>query len=209
MSYVHLEMILDRSGSMQNIADDTIGGVNRLLADQRQVPGDMTMSLRQFDDVFESVFEMRSIKNAPDLTKDTFVPRGQTALLDAIGRTIKSLDIQLAAMKAQPDHVILAIVTDGLENASREYSRQAIMELITARRAAGWEFVYIGSNEDGLAAARDIAIPAAGIVRNSGSGQSVNSVYASLSGNMNNLRSGASSTMDWAPAQRDEAAKKD
>jgi hypothetical protein len=118
-------VILDRSGSMEAIQSDVIGGFNRFLRDQQHESGECRLTLVQFDDQYDVVYTARSIADAPRLMDHTFQPRGSTALLDAIGRTIDATGARLAALSEsnRPDRVMLVIVTDGLENASTEYTR--------------------------------------------------------------------------------------
>ena len=86
--YTHIAVVLDRSGSMSSVRKDTIGGFNSFLAEQKSAPGEATLTLVQFDNEYQTVFYEEKIANVPDLNDKTFVPRGGTALLDAIGKTI-------------------------------------------------------------------------------------------------------------------------
>ena len=113
---------------MESIAADVIKGFNTFLADQQRQPGDCRLTLVQFDDRYEVLYTGRPLAEAPELTRETFVPRGTTALLDAIGRTIDATGDRLGALAEaeRPDRVLVAIITDGLENASTDYSREQI-----------------------------------------------------------------------------------
>src|SRR5262245_8616502 len=142
-------IILDRSGSMDALRDDAIGGFNTLLEDQKTKAGDSRLLLVQFDDQYEIVFDAVPIAEVPPLTRATFVPRGQTALLDAIGRTIADVEARLGRLSAEerPASVLIAVITDGEENASREYSATVVRDRITACRAElGWEFLFLGTS---------------------------------------------------------------
>ena len=110
--------ILDRSGSMQSMVEPAISGFNRLLREQQQVPGHARFTLVLFDDQYELPFHSVPIEEVVELDTTTFVPRGSTALLDAIGRTIDELGKKLSNTPAadRPDQVIIAILTDGEEN---------------------------------------------------------------------------------------------
>lgn len=140
--------ILDRSGSMEVCRDDTIGGFNAFLREQQAEGGTLTLVL--FDHEYQVVYENKPITECPPLTEQTFVPRGATALLDAIGRAIKECRAQTT-----PTVVIL---TDGYENASRDYTKAHIKDLITERQNKGWTFVYLGANQDAFAEAGSIGI---------------------------------------------------
>ncbi len=154
-----ITVVLDRSGSMEAIKSDTIGSFNSFLAEQRKVTGRTAVTLVQFDDQYESVYEGRPLDDTPDLTDDTFVPRGMTALLDAIGKTIVRTDERFARQDDPAELVIFVILTDGMENASVEYDRKKIFKLIRNReRERNWQFIFLGANQDAIAEAGNIGI---------------------------------------------------
>lgn len=157
-----ITIILDRSGSMSSVATDTIGGFNRFLADQKSAPGEAMLSLNQFDHEYEAVYRAIDIKSAPDLTASTFVPCGNTALLDAIGRGIVETGKRLGdlADDQKPEHVIFVILTDGHENASKEFTRQKIFDSIKHQTEKyNWKFLFLGANQDAIAVGATIGIP--------------------------------------------------
>lgn len=126
--------LLDRSGSMQTIRDDTIGGFNSFVSSQ--VGG--TMSLYLFDHELTTVYENQPIEKVEPLTKETFQPRGSTALLDALGHILKT---------GPSTSCTVVIMTDGEENASHKYTHAHIKDLIDMRRMRdGWDFAYLGAN---------------------------------------------------------------
>jgi Mg-chelatase subunit ChlD len=146
-------VILDRSGSMETIASDVIGGFNQLLSDQQRQPGECRLTVVQFDDRYEVVYANRPMVDAPLLTPQTFEPRGTTALLDAIGRTIEETGKRFTALpeSERPDRVLMVIITDGLENASRRYSRAKIFDMISRQRDVyKWTFLFIAANQDAI-----------------------------------------------------------
>jgi hypothetical protein len=156
-----ITIILDRSGSMESVVDDTIGGFNHFLEDQKSEPGEAVISLVQFDDQYEPVYRARLLADAPPLDRTTFVPRGSTALVDAIGRTIQETGARLAAMleEDRPEKVLVMILTDGYENASRHYSMQKVSEMIAHQRDVyRWEFVFLAANQDAIATAAGYGI---------------------------------------------------
>ena len=158
-----ITIILDRSGSMESVKQDTIGGFNNFLSEQQKVEGEASLSLVQFDDQYEVVYENRDIQAAARLTEATFQPRGSTALFDAVGRTINAVGARLAALPEQerPDSVLFVIMTDGFENASREFTAAKINEMISHQRDVyQWEFMFIGANQDAVLSARAIGIQA-------------------------------------------------
>ena len=167
-TYTDITMVLDRSGSMQSIKDDSIGGFDAFISEQRRLPGRCTVSLVQFDNVYEEVYTGRDLADVPGLT---LVPRGSTAMLDAIGRAVNATGARLAAMPEdrRPGTVIVGIMTDGLENASREFTYPMIKALIEQQEQVyGWTFMYMGANQDAievgasLGVARDRSLTYAG-----------------------------------------------
>ena len=142
--------LLDRSGSMETCWDDTIGGYNAFIREQAPFGGDMTLIF--FDHEYFGAYVRRPMGEVEPLTRETYKPRGSTALLDAIGRTIKEWEDET------PPTVI--ILTDGLENASTKFTKAHIKDLIDAKTKEGWQFVYLGANQDAFAEARSIGIGA-------------------------------------------------
>lgn len=162
-NYTDITVILDRSGSMGTIAQDTIGGYNQFLKSQREEPGSCTWTLHQFDDQYETVVNAVPISQAPALTDKTFVPRGSTALLDAIGRSVASTGDRLAKMPEgeRPSRVICVIITDGEENFSHEFTAPQIQEKIREQETKyNWQFIFIGANQDAITSAARMGIKA-------------------------------------------------
>lgn len=149
---VNLSVVLDRSGSMREIASDMIGGFRAFIEEQREAEGDVRISLVQFDsqDPFEVLVDGEDLSSTR-LDAGKYVPRALTPLLDAVGRMIARIDADIAerSQLGQPeeDQVVL-VITDGLENASKEYTLASIKGLIEARKAAGWTFVFLGADQD-------------------------------------------------------------
>lgn len=140
--------LLDRSGSMGGIEEDTIGGYNSYLNNQKGKNVLITTIL--FDDQYEMLNNREKIENVEKLTNKTYFVRGSTALLDAVGKTIHYLDSK------KPSKVLFVITTDGMENASKEYSKESIKELI--QKHNNWEFMYIGANIDSYSEGTSIGI---------------------------------------------------
>jgi hypothetical protein len=153
--------ILDRSGSMDVIRDDAIGGFNAFLADQQRLPGEATLTLVLFNDGYQVVYQSVPIGKVKPLTKEDFVPGSMTALLDAVGRTIVSVGKRLTALpeEQRPGKVIVGILTDGQENASREYTRDQVFRMIRHQREVyGWEFAFMAAGQDAFEEAQAIGI---------------------------------------------------
>jgi uncharacterized protein YegL len=155
--------ILDRSGSMQNLQKDAIQGFNTFLKEQQAEPGDVNFTLVLFDDEYLLHADRTPIQEVRKLTKKSYVPRGCTALLDAIGRTIDNIGKQLANTPEpeRPAKVIIAIYTDGYENASTDYTAQQISKMIRKQtNTYSWEFLFLAANEDAIATAANYGIAA-------------------------------------------------
>lgn len=150
--------IVDRSGSMGAIAAAAIDGFNRFLDQQKRLPGAARLSLVLFDHEYRLVYDALDIHQVPPLDAATYVPRGMTALRDAVGRTIDTVAARVAAAEP-PAQVIVAILTDGLENASTDYHPTQIIDMIeTQRRDHGWHFVFLAANQEAVATAAAMAI---------------------------------------------------
>ena len=156
----HIEFVLDRSGSMHSIKQDIEGGFDAFIADQRTHPGRCTVSLAQFDNEYETVFTAIDVLEVRPLTLQ---PRGATAMLDAIGRSVIALGERLAALPEaeRPGTVVVAIMTDGMENASSEFTHEAIKKLITGQEQAyNWQFLYMGADQDAIEVGARIGVRA-------------------------------------------------
>ena len=162
--------LLDRSGSMGGMEEDTIGGYNSYLNEQRKKNVKVTTVL--FDDKYEILHQRENIKNVHDLTKKEYFVRGCTALLDAIGKTISLMD------KEETKKTIFIITTDGLENASREYNKEQIKKLIEKHK--NWEFMYIGADIDSYNEGAQLGIKKTNIANYSKSKTGVKKLFASI-----------------------------
>lgn len=186
-----ITIILDRSGSMESVKSDTIGGFNSFLGEQQKVAGEASLSLVQFDDQYEVVYENKEINSADRLTESSFQPRGSTALFDAIGRTVNAVGQRLAATpeEERPDKVLLVIMTDGFENASREFTASKVGEMINHQRNVyKWEFMFIGANQDAVLSAREIGIPAAAALTYAANAEGTEIAYSLMARKVKNYR---------------------
>ena len=156
-----ITLVLDRSSSIASIVDPVIQGVNQFLDEQAKLPGRATITLVQFDDQYEVHWKAIPIAEAAHLDRTTLVPRGGTALLDAIEQSIEDTTARLAAFKpeARPQKVIFVVFTDGYENSSRRFSRPDIARTIRNQREVhGWEFLFLGANQDAILSASELGI---------------------------------------------------
>jgi hypothetical protein len=159
--------IIDRSGSMESIKSDAIGGFNSFISQQKQEPGEAHVTIVLFDDQYDVIASGVRIEKVAPLNDMTFVPRGSTALFDAIGKTLDDVGARLATVpeSERPGAVVVAILTDGQENASRVYSRERIAAMIKHQREVySWDFIFLAANQDAVASARQISIDAADAV---------------------------------------------
>lgn len=158
---MELVFILDKSGSMSGLERDTIGGFNSLLKEQRNGVGQVAVTTILFNDSYHRLHNRLPIDEVAPLTANDYHVGGSTALLDAIGKTIHDLiGVQKShGRKKSAKKVLFVIITDGLENSSREYSYDRVRELISIEQEKyGWEFLFLGANIDAVKVARDVGI---------------------------------------------------
>lgn len=203
--------VLDRSGSMGPMREAAMASFNEFLGMQRAVPGEARFTLVLFDDSYEVPVSGVLIGEVPELTEEKYEPRGSTALLDAMGRTIDELAERIDQMPEgeRPGKVAMAIFTDGMENASRVYGVGRIGDLIREYRDRhGWEFLFLAANQDAIASAGMVSIgrDKGGNVEFSGKG--MGSSMRAVSRKFRAIRLAGTAYMDSA-AVSDEAASLD
>ncbi len=158
-----ITIVLDRSGSMGSVREATISGFNEFVKGQRAAPGEANLTLIQFDteNAYEMVFD-KPILECPNLSLETYRPRGGTPLHDAVGRTITMLGQKLKNMPEsdRPGKVVIVVMTDGLENSSHEYTAPQIAEMIKSQHEVyKWEFLFLGANQDAILTGEQLNIP--------------------------------------------------
>ncbi len=155
-----LVFILDRSGSMSGLEEDTIGGFNGMLQKQKKEDGEANITTILFDDQIEIVHDRFPIDVVKPLTDKDYYVRGCTALLDAVGSTVRKVEnIQKRLPEEyRAEHVIFVITTDGQENASQEYSVNMVKKMIEQNQERGWQFLFLGANIDAVKEATKIGI---------------------------------------------------
>lgn len=159
--FTEIICIVDRSGSMEAMRSEAISGFNNFLDEQKKLPGKCNITYCQFDTVYDVVHDGISIKRMKPLDNSTYQPRGATALLDAVGRTIHTVGVRLANTDedARPDNVVVVILTDGQENSSHEFSNEQIESMIRHQiDEYSWKFVYLGMGLDGFANAQSMGL---------------------------------------------------
>ena len=156
-----LIFILDRSGSMGGLEQDTIGGFNAMLRRQKAQEGEAIITTVLFDNQYEKIHDRVPLERVKELTDQEYFVRGSTALLDAMGRTIHEMALiqRTLPREAKAEKVIFVINTDGMENASREYSRARVKAMVEKEKEKyGWEFLFLGANMDAVAEAESFGI---------------------------------------------------
>ena len=160
MNLTEIVFLIDRSGSMGGLETDTIGGFNAFIDKQKQLEGNTIVTTVLFDDKYEVIWKGITAEKVKLTNKEYFV-RGSTALLDAVGKTILEVGYRLSNMveEARPAKVIFVITTDGMENASKEFTYKKVKELIKHQQEKyHWEFIFLGANIDAAKEADSIGI---------------------------------------------------
>jgi uncharacterized protein YegL len=186
--------VLDRSGSMESMAKEAIGGFNGFLESHRKAPGDAKLTLVLFDHEYIVAHDGRPMKDVPKLDESSYQPRGTTALLDAIGRTINAIGQRLdhTPESNRPSKVLIVILTDGLENASKEFSLKQILEMIKHQREVySWEFIFLGAGQDAIQTAARIGIASANAVQFDETPQGVCAAFSAIAVSSAAYRGGA------------------
>ncbi|WP_294558070.1 vWA domain-containing protein [uncultured Mailhella sp.] len=178
-----LVFILDRSGSMQGLESDTIGGFNAMLEKQRKSGGTVLLSTILFNQESFVLHDRRDIREVPALTEKEYDVSGCTALYDAVGGAIRHIRNIHRYIRPEdvPDHTLFVITTDGLENASTRFTLKDVRRLIEERKEKGWEFLFLGANIDAVEAARDFGLSERNAVDFICDGEGLRTMYESLS----------------------------
>lgn len=202
---VELIIVSDRSGSMFDIAEDAQGGINAMIKDQATQEGSCKVTLVEFDGEYNIVFSGVEAKDAPEYK---LVPRGGTALNDAVGRTMIAVGDRLSNTppEQRPDRVFFMIVTDGHENASSEFKTSKIKEMIEHQRTKySWEFIFLGADESAFEVAESMGVSASSSAVYSK--EVVHNTYAVVSKKLQNCRSSVEVSMDFSDEERDGIVK--
>lgn len=172
---VEIVVVVDRSGSMSTIKQDAIGGFNTFLADQKKVKGAANLTLILFDHEYLVPVEAKPVKEVEPLTDQTYVPRGMTAMNDAIGRALSMLEAKA------PKKAIVCILTDGQENSSKEFTTEQAKAKIKAAEARGWQVTYLSADANAFANGAALGINASLVRSFTANSAGTQSAYANLS----------------------------
>lgn len=181
-NYTEIVFILDRSGSMQGLEADTIGGFNSVLAKHKELEGDAVVSVVLFDDRTDVICDRKDVRNVEPMTENEYYVRGCTALLDAVGGAIDHVSkVQKILPKShRAQDVLFIITTDGMENASQKYDYKDVKKLIEKKKKKGWEFIFMGANIDATAEAARIGIAANRAATYCADGAGTQAVYGAM-----------------------------
>jgi uncharacterized protein YegL len=188
-----LVFIIDRSGSMGGLESDTIGGFNAMIKENQAIDGEALVTTVLFDDQYELLHDRIDIRAVAPLTDGDYTVRGSTALLDAVGKTIDKIRAahKHTAEDFRPEKVLFAIITNGEENASREYSAERIKARIERQKQKyGWEFIFMGANMDAVMEAGKLGIAADRVQNYNADAAGVNLSYAATAGSSVAFREG-------------------
>lgn len=192
--------VLDRSGSMNGLENDTIGGYNSFLKIQRETQGGAKVTTVLFDDEYIKLHDRVDINNVKPITEKEYFARGTTALLDAIGKTIADLGVTLRDTQEEerPSKIIFVIITDGNENASREFTYKKVNEMISRQQNKyNWEFIFLGANIDATAEAENLGIKASRFANYIADEKGTCIVYSELAENVASFRTKGKIKESW------------
>jgi Mg-chelatase subunit ChlD len=207
-NYTHITVILDRSGSMESIREDVIGGFNAFLREQQATEGRATLSLVQFDtqNAYEVLHNFKLVQEVAPLTPATYRPRAGTPLLDAMGRGIKELERQIIGMRSEdrPEQVLVVIITDGMENASQEFTHARVRQMILEKQElVGWQFVYLSADIGAVAeAVEQWGVRANRAMAFDKTAQGSQDAFASVSSNVRSMRRKERLDMEFSEEDR-------
>ena len=197
---VQIICILDRSGSMRSLAEDTIGGYNSFIEKQKKEAGKATVTTVLFDDKYDKIVDNVDLESTPELTSSEYYARGTTALLDAVGRTIMETAGNMEKEKICPAkrRVLVIIMTDGLENASKEYSKADVKAMIEATtNDYKWEYIFMGANIDSVSEAASIGIRADRAANYKASSEGVKKTFSFMDNAATAMRESGEVSDDW------------
>lgn len=195
-----LVFILDRSGSMQGLEQDTIGGYNRVLTQQKAEEGEARVTTVLFDDQYELLHDRIDLKGVSPVTGKDYYVRGTTALLDAMGRTLQKIErVQQQTMdEEKAERVLFVIITDGMENASREFSYTQIKESVERlQKEYGWEFLFLGANIDAVETAGQFGIQEDRAANYHADGEGTDLNFEVINQTVSRFRSSEAIDPDW------------
>ena len=202
--------IIDRSGSMEGLESDTIGGFNSMIEKQKRTDGEAYVSTVLFSNESEVIHDRIALENVPKMTKDDYTVGGCTALIDAIGGAVKHISNIHKYVREEdvPEHTIFVITTDGLENASRKYSSREVKKMIESKKEEGWEFIFIGANIDAVETAKSFGISEDRAVNYNADEMGTQVLFRNISNAVAGVRESRPLEPDWAREITDDYKKR-
>ena len=198
--FTEIVFILDRSGSMAGLEDDTIGGFNAMIEKQKKEPGEALISTVLFDNVSEVIHDRVDVQKIQPMTRNEYYVRGCTALLDAVGGAIHHIGNvhKYARAEDRPEKTIFIITTDGMENASCKYTSDKVKRMIERQKEKyGWEFLFIGANIDAVETAKRYGINEDRAVNYNADAKGTGILYESVACAVTNVRKCAPLDNSW------------
>ena len=191
--------ILDRSGSMSGLEEDTIGGYNSFLNKQKEEDGECLISTVLFNNKSEVVHDRIDIREIENMTRNDYFASGATALIDAMGSSIHHIRSVHKYIREEdrPEHTIFVIITDGLENASHKYSSKEVKKMVEKQKKEGWEFIFLGANIDAVETAKEYGISEDRSTNFLNDEKGIGTNFASLSKAVSGMRAYGQVCKDW------------
>lgn len=205
--HVDLVMILDKSGSMHGMESDTIGGFNSMLDKQRKLDVKTDVTTVMFNNRSDYIHERKPLSEISNITSEDYVPQGTTALLDCVGMTIDKV-AGYYAVNDKKNKVIFAIITDGKENSSREYTKKIVKKLIEDKKEAGWEFIFLGANIDAVSEAGAIGITSDRVVQYKATAKGVRRNFDAVASFAEEAVAGKAVSENWKEKAEQDTPKK-
>jgi len=187
--YSEILYLLDRSGSMASIWDDAFSGLNHFIREQQKEKGDCNFQLVAFDNEYEVIREAQDLQYVRPVCPQELFPRGSTAYLDALGRLIDDAGARYARQIRKPEKVIVVVMTDGMENASRNFTKRDIRARIEHQEGKyGWEFIFAGADMDVVGEANLLGVKVANTMSWDKTADGVRNFYGAVGATVSNYR---------------------
>ena len=181
-TWTDITIIIDKSGSMSSVVEATISGFNQFIEEQKKLENvHQTLTLIQFDDQYEVSYVGKPIAEVPELNTHSYIPRGNTALYDAIGKAIATVTSESIALSASPDKFLFVIITDGYDNCSKEWTKAKIKEVIENKQKGNWSFTFMGANIDTATESAGLGMSVNNSMSYDATSKGVNEAFTNLS----------------------------
>lgn len=196
-----LVFILDKSGSMASLEQDTIGGFNAMIEKQKKLDGECVVSCVLFDNGQKVIYDRVPLSEVRPMTEEDYTAGGCTALVDALGKSVKYIGNIHKHLREEdvPEHTVFVITTDGMENASREYSSEKVKKMVSKKTEKnGWEFLYLAANIDAVETGAAVGIKAGRAANYKCDGKGTGMLYEAVGNAIAGMRCCSAVADDWA-----------